>query len=216
MVAPVETALRKGTCLSLRSPGAGLGKVQHAAPGEEKEPLALWPGNGRKAGEPALAGTAGRWQASPASCAKRRKRGCQGDRRGGLGRGSFSTLRKESGQKEGLSCASGPKGQQLLGHLSRGHTWACHQAPGPELAETPPGGTGNQMPSASRMWQHWRRRGCPGKQGHFPITPHPRAWAVCSDPLASPHGWGRHWPSPLSTGTPEQKGRPSLRREMAL
>ena len=31
-------------------------------PGEEKEPLALWSGNGREAGELALAGTAGRWQ----------------------------------------------------------------------------------------------------------------------------------------------------------
>ena len=38
------------------------GKVQQAAPGEEKETLALWSGNGREAGEPALAGTAGRWQ----------------------------------------------------------------------------------------------------------------------------------------------------------
>ena len=36
--------------------------MQHAAPGEEKEPLALGSGNGREAGEPALAGTAGLWQ----------------------------------------------------------------------------------------------------------------------------------------------------------
>ena len=38
------------------------GKVQLTAPEEEKEPMALWSGNCREAGEPALAKTAGRWQ----------------------------------------------------------------------------------------------------------------------------------------------------------
>ena len=38
------------TRLSLCSPGANLGMVQHAAPREEKEPLALWSGKGREAG----------------------------------------------------------------------------------------------------------------------------------------------------------------------
>ena len=32
--------------------------MQHAAQGEEQEPLAFWSGNGCEAGEPALAGTA--------------------------------------------------------------------------------------------------------------------------------------------------------------
>ncbi|KAF2370621.1 hypothetical protein BSL67_16705, partial [Acinetobacter baylyi] len=56
---PLERALRKGTRLSLCSPRANLGKVQHAATGKEKEPLALCSGNGRDEGELALAGTAG-------------------------------------------------------------------------------------------------------------------------------------------------------------
>ena len=56
--APVDKALRKGTRLSLRSPGVCLWKVQHAAQGEEQEPLAFWSGNGCKAEEPALASTA--------------------------------------------------------------------------------------------------------------------------------------------------------------
>ena len=36
--------------LSPRSPGASVGKAQHAAPGEEKEPLAMGWGNAREAG----------------------------------------------------------------------------------------------------------------------------------------------------------------------
>ena len=31
-----------------------------------------------------------------------------------------------------------PRGQHLLGHLSLGQTWTCHQVPYPELAETAP------------------------------------------------------------------------------
>ena len=54
----IEMTLRIETRLSPRSHGAGLGKAQPAAPGEEKEPLALWSVNSREAGEPALAGTA--------------------------------------------------------------------------------------------------------------------------------------------------------------
>ena len=62
LVAPEETALRKGTRLSLPSPGACLGKVQRDALGEDNVPLALLLGKACETGDPAMAGTAGGWQ----------------------------------------------------------------------------------------------------------------------------------------------------------
>ena len=43
-------------------PRSNVGKAQHAVPREEKEPLASGSGNAREAVEPAVAGTAVRWQ----------------------------------------------------------------------------------------------------------------------------------------------------------
>ena len=84
-----------------------------------------------------------------------------------------------------------PKGKHLLGHLSQGQTWACHQVPNPELTETTPWRNGqsdatfHQDVAALRV-----AGGVPGQEWRqSPTVHHPSARAVSRDPVASSLLW---------------------------
>ena len=145
-----------------------------------------------------MAQTAGRWQDNVTRSLCGEMEAWMLSRHEGTTRAEVrAPLRGRSlGRRQACPVPLFPRGQHLLGHLSQGQTWACHQVPYPELAETTPWRNGQSDDVFHQeVAAMWVAGGVPVKEWRqSPTVPHPSARAVGRDPVASPPLWSRHWP----------------------